>query len=137
MPKQTQQRTLDLFREYDETLTVPGNDYRLYQYFVVAYHPTIIKHGDSTREFILTNKLYPLGGEIYWLDALAGCNIQPGYDFSRGYTILACGGGDNGCYKNERVKIDLFSSEMENLGMCQKNCDLVGSEPSNLACSDS
>lgn len=133
VPDETFSRTESL---YPKLFTPPYTEngyYRLYRYYVYATYPTIIS-GKGGKLSLRANELSSVGKEIVWYEGLAGCRVEPGSYFRSSTFTVACGGGDNGCYEEERVQFTIFNDSTKNLGVCNKNCDLIGEQPSELTC---
>lgn len=115
-----------------DTYAANDDGFRFHQAFIFTPTKTELVRGEQKRLFA-AGSLTPLAS-IIWGAALSHCTIEPGNFVADGGVVIACGGGDNGCGRFERVQWDLLSGKSTYLGDCRNNCDLAPDEPYRYSC---
>jgi hypothetical protein len=127
------------FPAFSKNVTPKNGDdgeYREYKFSSISFRDSQLLINNQNIKYT-AGVIYPIGHEIIWPSVLAGCRVEPGLFFRNAKIVIACGGGDNGCYEEDRAEISIADSSIRRLGSCKKNCDLVEGQLSELTCNPS
>ncbi len=133
IPSSVKEMTKKLFSSMYIEPTQSGDLYRLYQIYLFADDYSIINVNSKVLTY-RNGDLILVGDRIIWYQGLAGCSLESGNFAKDGGFIVSCGGGDNGCFDEERVRFTLYDDMKQRLGRCSKNCDLLAGEPRTITC---
>lgn len=96
-----------------------------------ATDPIELRVGEQSLSFV-RNELKLLT-DFLWSSNLAACSIDS-TRLVESHVGITCGSGDNRCFSQEAVELNIHDKEIVARRRCEKNCDVVGPQSEKVAC---